>query len=42
MADLDPYLALRGLAQHNRELSQRERGQPRCEAMGSYSMEAVG
>jgi 3-deoxy-7-phosphoheptulonate synthase len=42
MADLDPYLALRGLAQHDRELSQREGGRPRCEAVGSYSMEAVG
>ncbi len=42
MADLDPYLALRGLAPHDRELSQRERGRPRCEAVGSYSMEAVG
>jgi 3-deoxy-7-phosphoheptulonate synthase len=42
MADLDPYLALRGLARHDRELSQRERGRPRCETVGSYSMEAVG
>ena len=42
MADLDPYLALRGLAPHGRELSQRERGRPQCEAVGSYSMEAVG
>ena len=42
MADLDPYLALRGLAPHDRELPQRERGRPRCEAVGSYSMEAVG
>ncbi|MGD0681621.1 MAG: 3-deoxy-7-phosphoheptulonate synthase [Terracidiphilus sp.] len=42
MADLDPYLALRGLASHDRELSQRERGRPRCEAVGSYYTEAVG
>jgi 3-deoxy-7-phosphoheptulonate synthase len=42
MADLDPYLVLRGLAQHGRELSQRERGWPRCEAVRSYSMEVVG
>jgi 3-deoxy-7-phosphoheptulonate synthase len=42
MADLDPYLALRGLASRESELSQRERGQSRCEAVGSYSMEAVG
>jgi 3-deoxy-7-phosphoheptulonate synthase len=42
MADLDPYLALRGLAQHDRELSQRECGRPRGEAVRSHSMEAVG
>jgi 3-deoxy-7-phosphoheptulonate synthase len=42
MADLDPYLALRGQARHDRELSQRDREQPQCEAVGSYSMEAVG
>jgi len=42
MADLDPYLALRGLAQHDRELSQRECGWPRGEAVRSHSMEAVG
>ena len=42
MADLDPYLALRGLALHGRELSQRECGRQRCKAVGSYSMEVVG
>jgi 3-deoxy-7-phosphoheptulonate synthase len=42
MADLDPYLALRGLAQHNRKLTRRERVRPRCEAVGSYSMEGAG
>jgi 3-deoxy-7-phosphoheptulonate synthase len=35
MADLDPYLALR-------RMTQRERVRPQCEAVGSYSMEAVG
>ena len=35
MADLDPYLALR-------RMTQRERVQPRCEAVGAYFMEAVG
>jgi 3-deoxy-7-phosphoheptulonate synthase len=42
MADLKPYLALREQALHEGELSQCERARLRNEAVGSYSLEAVG
>ena len=42
MADLDPYIALRQMALHGRELSQRERVRIQHKTVESYSMEAVG
>ena len=42
MADLGPYLALRGMALHDRELSQHEHGRIQHKTVESYSVEAVG